>query len=745
MSKTTPPKIPPAAPIADVSFRDALGERYLAYALSTIMSRSLPDVRDGLKPVHRRLLYAMLQLKLDPSSGYKKCARVVGDVIGKYHPHGDTAVYDTMVRLAQSFAVRYPLVEGQGNFGSIDGDNAAAMRYTEARLTDVAMALLADIGQNTVDFRPTYDGEDQEPLILPSAFPNLLANGSEGIAVGMATSIPPHNVGELCDALSYLLTHPSASTEKLLKYVKGPDFPTGGIIIESGSAITQAYETGRGSFRVRATWGKEMLSHGLYQIVVTEIPYQVQKSALIEKIAGLFRNKKLPLLGDIRDESAEEIRVVFEPKNRSVDPEMLMESLFRVTDLEKRISLNMNVLTASGAPRVLSLREALQEFIDHRREVVERRTRWRLERILHRLEVLKGLLICYLNLDEVIRIIREEDEPKPLMMKKWKLSDIQVEAILNMRLRSLRKLEEMEITREHAALKKEQADLQEILDSEERMVKVVNGEFQDIKKYFGEKTALGKRRTLFADAPSTTVISIEAFLEKEPITVLYSKMGWLRALKGHGNEFSDIKYKEGDEGLFEINAYTTDKIIFFATNGRFYTVAADKIFRGKGHGEPLRLLIDLENDHDVIAAFPHEAGQKLLIASANGKGFIVESDAVVAQTRSGKQILNVTGGNKALLCTPAEGDHVAVIGDNRKLLIFPLDQVPVMQRGQGVALQKFKDAHLSDAIVFAAKDGLRWMSGERMRTEEDIKPWLGNRAGTGRLPPTGFPRSNKFS
>ncbi|HEU5048366.1 MAG TPA: DNA topoisomerase IV subunit A [Rickettsiales bacterium] len=730
--------------ITDVSFKDAISERYLAYALSTIMSRSLPDVRDGLKPVHRRLLYAMLQLKLDPKSGFKKCARVVGDVIGKYHPHGDTAVYDTLVRLAQSFAVRYPLVEGQGNFGSIDGDNAAAMRYTEARLTDVAVALLAGIDQDTVDFRPTYDGEDHEPIVLPASFPNLLANGSEGIAVGMATSIPPHNVGELCDALIYLIQHPNASVAKLMEFVKGPDFPTGGIVVEPHQNILQAYETGRGSFRVRARWEKEQLSHGLYQIVVTEIPYQVQKSRLIEKIAELFKNKKLPFLGNIRDESTEEIRIVLEPKNRQIDADMLMESLFKVTDLETRFNMNMNVLTGGNMPQVLNLREVLLEFFAHRDEVVLRRTKYRLEKIAHRLEVLGGLLIAYLNLDEVIKLIREEDEPKPKMMKRWKLTDVQAEAILNMRLRSLRKLDEIEIRQENDNLLKEQEELNEIANSDEKRAKVIAKEIKEIKKAFGEATEIGRRRTEFADAPAVSVISIEALVEKEPITIICSKMGWIRAVKGHTTDLSDIKYKEGDEGKFFIFAQTTDKLLLFATDGKFFTIPCDKISRGKGHGDPVRLFIELGNEHDIVDLSVFVPEVKFLVASDAGRGFVVKSEDVVASTKNGKQILNTVDKGRALALRVVDGDSVAVIGDNRKLLIFPISEIPEMTRGQGVALQKYKGGSLADVKIFNQADGLSWKSGERVRTEEDIKPWLGHRGTAGRLPPTGFPRSNLF-
>ena len=740
-----PPKSSSPEQINIVSFRNTLEEKYLAYALSTITARSLPDVRDGLKPVHRRLLFAMLQLKLDPKSGYKKCARVVGDVIGKYHPHGDSAVYEAMVRLAQNFAVRYPLVDGQGNFGSVDGDNAAAMRYTEAKLTEVAMAILDGIDENTVDFRPTYDGQDEEPVVMPAAFPNLLANGSEGIAVGMATSIPPHNVGELCNAMQYIIKYPNCSVAKLMQYVAGPDFPTGGMIVETPENIVAAYESGRGAIRVRARWNKEELSHGLYQIIITEIPYQIQKSRLIERIAELFKNKKLPLLGNILDESAEEIRIVLEPKNRSVDPEMLMESLFKATELETRFNMNLNVLNASGAPQVMNLKEILSAFLDHRMEVLIRRTNYRLEKIAHRLEVLGGLLIAYLNLDEVIRIIRTEDEPKPIMMKKWKLTEIQVEAILNMRLRSLRKLEEFEIRGEHDELSKEQKELKSLLASEEKRNQRISDEIGEIKKKFGEKTTLGKRRTDFAEAPIGKIIDIEAFVEKEPITILCSKMGWIRALKGHLTDVSDTKHKEGDEEKFALHAQTTDKLLLFASNGRFYTLPCDKIPRGKGFGEPVRLMIDMEGDVDIVDISVFAPELKLLIAASNGKGFVVEAADVEAQTKNGKQILNVMDKAKAIICTPVEGDHVAVIGENRKLLIFPLSQIPVMKKGQGVTLQKYKEGELADVKCFKLKEGLSWALGGKTRVETDLKAWVGNRADAGRLPPTGFPRTNRFS
>lgn len=735
---------PVTSHIVDVSFKDALGERYLAYALSTITSRSLPDVRDGLKPVHRRLLYAMMILKLDPASGFKKCARVVGDVIGKFHPHGDVAVYDALVRLAQDFAVRYPLVEGQGNFGSVDGDNAAAMRYTEARLTDVAVALLEDIDSDTVDFRATYDGEEKEPLVLPAGFPNLLANGSEGIAVGMATSIPPHNIGELCDALLHVIKHPNASIDSLLKYVQGPDFPTGGMITEARDTLLHAYTEGRGSLRVRATWEKENLSHGLYQIVVTEIPYQVQKSRLIEKMADLFRNKKLPLLGNIQDESTDKIRLVLEPKSRSVDPEVLMESLFKVTDLEVRYSMNLNVIDKNGVPRVMNLRELLQAYLDHRIEVLERRSRFRLDQISRRLEILEGLLVCFLNLDEIIRIIREEDEPKAVMIARFDLTETQVEAILNMRLRQLRRLEEVEIKREHKSLREEQKALKALLKDESLRWSHIADEVKALKKRFGAHKVWGPRRTQLSDAPTVQFVSIEAFIEKEPITVVCSRLGWIRAFKGHHDVLPDLKFKEGDGPAFQFKAKTTDKLIVFATDGRFFTLGCDKLPSAKGQGEPVRLMVDMDNQNEIVTLFVHEPTRKLLIASESGRGFIVEEKDVVAQTRNGKQVLSTDANNKAFVCVEAAGDHVAVMGSNRKLLVFPMDQVPVMKRGQGVALQKYKGATLSDVKTFVVAEGLSWMIGDRVRTEHDVTPWLGTRAGQGKLPPVGFPRTNKF-
>ncbi len=736
-----------AGEIRSVPFVDALSERYLSYALSTIVSRALPDVRDGLKPVHRRVLYAMQQLKLDPNAGFKKSARVVGDVIGKYHPHGEQAIYDSLVRLAQDFAQRYPLVEGQGNFGNIDGDNAAAMRYTEARLTAVAQLLLQGIDQDTVDFRETYDGEDEEPVVLPAAFPNLLANGAQGIAVGMATSVPPHNAAELCDALLHLIKHPKAQVETLVDLVQGPDFPTGGVLVEPKESIVESYRTGRGSFRLRARWEMEKIKGGGYRIVVTEIPYQVQKARLIERIAELLEARKLALLGDIQDESAADVRLVLEPKSRNVDPEMLMESLFRQSELEVRVPLNLNVLDAQQTPRVMSLREALQAFLDHRHVVLVRRTNHRLEKIAKRLEVLEGYLIAYLNLDEVIRIIREEDEPKAELMRTFELTDGQAEAILNMRLRSLRKLEEEGIRREHAELSEEQAELNALLADEGKRWKSIAAEIKEVRQRFAPETELGRRMTEIGTPPSAVIIPLDAVVEREPITVLLSAKGWIRAMKGHHDDVSDAKYKEGDRGAFAVKAQTTDKLILFATNGRFYTVGADRLPGGRGFGEPLRLMIDLPNDQEILQLTVYDAERRLLVASGDGRGFLVKESEVVAQTKNGKQILNLGSGAEAQACRPVEGDHVAVVGENRKLLIFPLEELPEMTRGRGVLLQKYRDGGLADIKTFTLAEGLSWRmggSGSRVRTETDLTAWLGKRAQAGRLPPTGFPKSNKF-
>jgi len=727
---------------------DALSERYLSYALSTIMSRSLPDVRDGLKPVHRRLLYAMRLLKLDPGAGYKKCARVVGDVIGKYHPHGDTAVYDSLVRLAQDFAVRYPLVDGQGNFGSIDGDNAAAMRYTEARLTDVAWLLLDGIDEDAVDFRETYDGEESEPIVLPAAFPNLLANGAAGIAVGMATSIPPHNVLELCDALIHLIKFPRATIDKLVEMIPGPDFPTGGELVESRENIVEAYKTGRGAFRLRSRWEVEKLSHGQWQIIVTEIPYQVQKSRLIEKIAELLDNKKLPVLSDIRDESEAELRLVLEPKNRSVEPEMLMEQLFRLTDLEGRFNLNLNVLNASNTPCVMSLRDALRAFLDHRHDVLIRRSKFRLGKIDHRLEVLDGLLIAYLNLDKIIKIIRTEDEPKPKLKKAFKLSDVQAEAILNMRLRQLRKLEENTIKEEHAELTAERKQIRALLRDEKRRWKRISSEIADIKKLFSANENLGPRRTVIGEPPSAVIVPLEAMIEREPITVVCSEMGWIKAAKGHINDADKLKYKEGDKPRFALHAQTTDKLLVFATNGRFYTIGCDKLPSGRGHGESLRLMVDIGNGHDIVNLLIHQPDRRLLVASDAGRGFIVPENEVVAQTKNGKQALNLSGDEEAAACSPMgeNDDLVAVVGENRKLIIFNLKELPEMNRGRGVILQRYNKGGLKDAKTYNAKEGLVWqMSKDRSHTETRLKKWIGKRSQAGLIVPKGFPRSGKFT
>ena len=728
---------------------EALSERYLTYALSTIMTRSLPDVRDGLKPVHRRLLHAMRQLRLDPGAGFKKCARVVGDVIGKYHPHGDAAVYDALVRLAQDFAVRYPLVDGQGNFGNIDGDNAAAMRYTEARLTEVAGALLEGIDEDAVDFRPTYDGEDEEPIVLPANFPNLLANGVTGIAVGMATSIPPHNAGEICDALRHLIKHPKATVAKLVEFMPGPDFPTGGVLVEPRANIIEAYKHGRGSFRLRARWHTEDLGRGQYRIVVTEIPYQVHKARLVEKIAELLAVRKLAMLADVRDESAAELRVVLEPKSRTVEPAMLMESLFRQTELETRISLNMNVLDAGQTPRVMALDEVLRAFLDHRHAVLVRRTRHRLARIERRLEILSGYIIAFANLDEVIAIIRKEDAPKGVLMKRWGLTEVQADSILNMRLRTLRRLEEVAIGKELKEIEVERAALKKLLADEGKRWRAVADEIKAVKRRFGPDTELGRRRTELGGPPPEVVIPLEAMVEREPATVICSEKGWIRALKGHLDESSDpsnkVKYKEGDKARFLIRAETTDKLVIFATNGRCYTIGVDKLPRGRGQGEPLRLMIDLPNDHEAVAMFVHRPGSKLLVAASDGRGLVVAEDGIIAQTRSGKQVLNVSGDVEAQVCVPAEGDAVAVLGENRKLLIFKLAEVPRRSRGRGVILQRYTKGGLADARVFTLSEGLATRSGERTRTFTELGPWIGRRANAGRLPPSGFPRSNRFN
>jgi topoisomerase-4 subunit A len=731
--------------IRDVNFADALGERYLSYALSTIVSRSLPDVRDGLKPVHRRVLYAMQQLRLDPAAGYKKSARVVGDVIGKFHPHGEVAVYDALVRLAQDFAQRYPLVDGQGNFGNIDGDNAAAQRYTESRLTAVAQALLDGLDEDSVDLRPTYDGSEEEPVVLPARFPNLLANGAAGIAVGMATSIPPHNAGELCDALLHLIKHPKCEVGELVAIVRGPDFPTGGTLVEPAEAILQAYATGRGSFRLRARWTVEKMSHGMFQVVVTEIPYQVPKSRIVERIAGLLEEKKLLLLADVRDESTEDVRLILEPKSRNVDPAVLMESLFRASELETRVPLNLNVLDASGVPRVMNLKEALQAFLDHRRIVLQRRSRHRLAAIARRMEILRGQIIVYLNLDEVIRIIRESDEPRPELMARWDLSEAQAEAILNMRLRSLRKLEEIELRKELGGLEKEEDEINRLLAEDKRQWKTIAGEIGETKKEFGGATKLGKRRTEIGQPPAAILVPVEALVEREPVTVLCSEKGWIRTVKGHNGAATEVKYKEGDAPRFVVPVETTDRLVVFGTNGRFYTLPVDRLPGGRGHGEPLRLMIDLPNEHDIVALFPYRPEQKLLLAASDGRGFICGGEEALAQTRTGKQVLVPGQGAQARICLPVNGDAVALLGENRKLLIVKLAEIPEMSRGRGVMLQRYKDGGLADAKVFRLADGLSWRQGEnRVRTETVLDSWIGERAQAGRIVPAGFAKSNRF-
>ncbi len=738
--------------IVPVDLKSALEERYLAYALSTIMGRALPDVRDGLKPVHRRILHAMRILKLDPNTGFKKCARIVGDVIGKFHPHGDQAVYDALVRLAQDFAQRYPLIDGQGNFGNIDGDNAAAYRYTEARMTQVASLLLEGLDEDAVEFRMTYNEEDKEPVVLPGAFPNLLANGSAGIAVGMATNIPPHNAAELCDAAIHLIKAPNARIETLVEYVEGPDFPTGGVIVDNKETIVEAYKSGRGSFRVRARWEKEDTGRGGYQIVVTEIPYQVQKSRLIEKTAELLINRKLPLLGDIRDESAEDVRIVLEPKSRAVDPEILMESLFKLTEFETRVSLNMNVLSGGKVPKVMSLSEVLREWLDHRRDVLVRRSRHRLGQIDRRLEILGGLLIAYLNIDEVIRIIRFEDEPKHKLIARFDLTDLQAESILNMRLRSLAKLEEIEIKTEHDKLSVEKSQIEALLGSEDQQWAVLKHDIGEVKKQFGPSTDLGRRRTTFDKAVEIDLEAVQqAMIEKEPITVVLSQKGWIRAMKGHVAELSTLTFKEGDKLLTAFHAETTDKVILFNTGGKFFTLNGDKLPGGRGHGEPVRVMVDMENDTDIIAVFKHDARRKLLVASKIGNGFVVTESEVIANTRKGKQVLNVKMPDEAAFCTPAAGDQIAVVGDNRKLLIFPLDQIPELNRGKGVRLQKYKDASETNGIcdirIFKADEGLTWEdSAGRVHTRGmgEIAEYCGERAHAGRVVPKGFPKNGRF-
>ncbi|WP_300064185.1 DNA topoisomerase IV subunit A [uncultured Roseobacter sp.] len=760
----------PDTPPADLSepLRRALGERYLTYALSTIMHRALPDARDGLKPVHRRILYAMRELRLSSTGGYRKSAKISGDVMGNYHPHGDAAIYDAMARLAQDFNVRYPLVDGQGNFGNIDGDNPAASRYTEARMTAVAEAMLEGLNENAVDFRENYDGTLTEPVVLPAQFPNLLANGSSGIAVGMATNIPPHNIAELCDACIHLIKSPDARDDTLLKYVPGPDFPTGGVLVEPPENIATAYRTGRGSFRLRCKWEVEDLGRGQWQIVVTEIPYQVQKSKLIEKIAELIQTKKIPILADVRDESAEDVRMIIEPRSRSVDAEVLMGMLFRTCDLEVRFSLNMNVLIDGVTPKVCSMKEVLRAFLDHRQEVLLRRSRHRLEKIDHRLEVLEGFIVAFLNLDRVIDIIRYDDDPKAALMREdWgkthvratdekdyvspapgegELSEVQAEAILNMRLRSLRRLEEMELLREQSDLMEERAHLEDLLENPGLQWETITTQLRETKKLFGKDYEGGARRTLIEEAAEIEEVPIEAMIDREPITVVCSQMGWVRAMTGHIDLTRELKFKDGDGPRFIFHAETTDRLLVFGSNGRFYTVSASNLPGGRGMGEPLRLMVDLPNEAEIVTIFSHQAGRKLLVASDAGDGFVVPEDDVVAQTRSGKQVLNVRGDTRALVCKPVTGDSVAVVGENRKVLVFGLDELPEMGRGKGVRLQRYKDGGMSDATTFTRAEGLSWLDpAGRTRTETELAEWIGKRASAGRMAPRGFPRDNRFT
>ena len=759
----------PAQPDLTEPLRRALGERYLTYALSTIMHRALPDARDGLKPVHRRILFAMRELRLSSTGGFRKSAKISGDVMGNYHPHGDAAIYDAMARLAQDFAVRYPLVDGQGNFGNIDGDNPAASRYTEARMTAVAEAMLDGLNENAVDFRENYDGTLTEPVVLPAQFPNLLANGSSGIAVGMATNIPPHNIAELCDACIHLIKTPDARDDTLLKYVPGPDFPTGGVVVEPAENIAQAYRTGKGGFRLRCRWEVEDMGRGQWQIVVTEIPYQVQKSKLIEKIAELIQTKKIPILADVRDESAEDVRMIIEPRSRSVDPDVLMGMLFRNCDLEVRFSLNMNVLIDGVTPKVCSMKEVLRAFLDHRQEVLQRRSQHRLEKIDHRLEVLEGFIIAFLNLDRVIDIIRYDEDPKAaLMAEDWgkdharaldeadyvpplpsddpSLTEVQAEAILNMRLRSLRRLEEMELLREQSALMEERADLEDLLDSSELQWAKITDQLRDTKKQFGKDWHGGARRTLIEEAAEIEDVPIEAMIDREPITVVCSQMGWVRAMTGHIDLGRELKFKDGDGPRFVFHAETTDRLLVFGSNGRFYTVSASNLPGGRGMGEPLRLMVDLPNEAEIVTILTHQPGRKLLVASSAGDGFVVTEEDVVAQTRSGKQVLNVRGETRAKICKPVTGDTVAVVGENRKVLVFALEELPEMGRGKGVRLQKYKDGGLSDATTFTLVDGLSWLDpAGRTRTETELAEWTGKRASAGRMAPRGFPRDNTFT
>lgn len=730
--------------IKDVQLAEELSKRYLSYAMSTIVSRSLPDVRDGLKPVHRRLMYAMRQLHLDPKSGFKKCARVVGDVIGKYHPHGDSAVYGAMARLAQDFSVRYPLVDGQGNFGNIDGDGPAAMRYTEARLTDFAMALMEGLNDNAVDFMDTYDGEESEPLVMPAAVPNLLCNGTSGIAVGMATNIPPHNLSEISDALLYMIDNPQCEIEPLVKKLKGPDFPTGGVIVDKFQTILDNYTSGKGVFRIRAKWEKEDLGHGQYQIVVTEIPYMVQKAKLVEKIAELLINKKVPLLNDIRDESAQDVRIVLEPKSRTVDANLLMEHLFKQTDLESRFNMNMNVLDSDGVPRVMSIKEVLREYLNHRHNVLLRRTNYRLDKINYRLEILTGYLTAYLNLDRIIEIIRSEDDAKAVMMKEFKLTDNQAEAILNMKLRSLRRLEESQIRDEYDELNGEKAGLEELLGSESKQWQAIAEEIKQTKERFGKKTALGRRRTEFSEVADVVEVPIEALIEKEPVTVILSQKGWIRGLKGHVDLSTDFKFKDDDELAFAIHAQTTDKLVVLDSSGKFFNISANDVPTGRGFGQPLRLMIDIANNDSITAMFVFEPKASYLLATNSGRGFIVDENHILAQTRSGRKIMNVAAGEKSIFCVKVSGNMVATVGENRKLLIFKTEEIPTMARGHGVLLQKYKDGGLSDIQFFNEADGFSFSRSGGVGVETELMTWLGHRGQVGKLVPFGFPKNNKF-
>ncbi|MGD0762954.1 MAG: DNA topoisomerase IV subunit A [Roseiarcus sp.] len=746
MAKAAPPPPPPPAPI-DVPLREALEERYLAYALSTIMHRALPDARDGLKPVHRRILYGMHILKLDPGTAFKKCAKIVGDVMGSFHPHGDQAIYEALVRLAQDFSSRYPLVDGQGNFGNIDGDGAAAYRYTEARMTDVARLLLEGVDEEAVDWRDNYSGETKEPVVLPAAIPNLLANGAQGIAVGMATSIPPHNVAELCDAALHLIAHPKAGSEALLAFAPGPDFPTGGVVVDDPEAIAETYRSGRGSFRLRARWTKEEAGRGGWVVVVSEIPYGVQKSRLIEALAGLVSERKAPLLGDVRDESAEDVRIVLEPRSRAVDPAMLMEQLFKLSELEARVSVNINVLVDGVMPRVIGLAEALRQWLDHRRAVLLRRSAHRLAAIERRLELVAGMIVVFLNLDEAIRIIREDDEPKAALMARFSLSETQANYILDTRLRALRRLEEMALRKEQKDLAGEKRAIEALIASERKQWQAIAYEIGDTKKKYGPETPLGKRRTSFEAPPDVVVDLAEAMIEREPVTILVSQMGWIRALKGHVADLSAVAFK-GDDGLkTAFFAETTSKILVLAGDGKVFTLEAARLPGGRGAGEPVRLMADIDEGADIVAAWLYEPGEKMLVATTNGRGFVVGQDEMLSSTRKGRAVLNVDAPARACLATPAAGDHVAVIGENRKLLAFPLAQLPQMARGKGVRLQRYKDGGLSDARVFALRDGMTWRdSAGRTFTigRAELKPWIGNRAEAGRLPPKGFPRNNRF-